>query len=153
MLETYIISPLVGALVVWLAQAYGLPYIRGAIRSVSKIRGSWNLEEKLDDGTFKSVGKLEIQQFGTRVRATNADPKGRTFSYKGIVSSGQVVLTFEQKGGAGYNLGSMVMKLSSDLNTMNGKCVFWKHDDNMMKTEEYIASRSCLLYTSPSPRD
>ncbi|MEA1900398.1 MAG: hypothetical protein U9N47_06515 [Thermodesulfobacteriota bacterium] len=106
-----------------------IPKVRGILLRVPNISGEWESNEKTDDG--KEVKrKLIVQQYGIRVKAkvTREHYKKRVFYYQGTFQAGQLVLHFEEKGGEGYIVGAMVLKLSSSREDLNGKAVYFHHN-------------------------
>lgn len=109
---------------------------------VPDLRGIWRISRASGDGSLIDEGPVEIEQNGNEVIGKHMDSvSGRVFKYSGIISSGQVVLTFEEQGGEGYIIGTMIFKVDSQRKKMSGRSLYWRHDDNRMDGEDYVAIR------------
>lgn len=142
MIETYIAAPLVGALVVWLSRDFVIPYVSGLVNRVPSLKGNWTISRKLENGNKIELGVLIIHQNGKYINATlTGKNECRIFKFSGYLSSGQVLLTFEEKGGEGFIIGAMVFRIDSKRKRMIGRSLYWRHNDNIMAGEDFEAIR------------
>jgi hypothetical protein len=111
-------------------------------QGVPNLGGTWTLSRKKEDGELIDEGPLEIKQDGQDILCVHTDSNsGRVFKYSGFISSGQVILTFEEEGGEGYVMGSMIFRVDAQRKRMLGRSLYWRHDDNRMSGEDYVAIR------------
>lgn len=141
-----IISAAVFWFIQYLVTEHLLPRIRGWRRSVPNLHGStWEGFDPEDLKFEHPISKLEIKQTGDQLRAIierhSIDPK-RYFRYVGHVSSGQLILTWEEPEGAGYIVGAMVLKLSGNLNELHGKTVYLYQDSGKVICTNKIYRRT-----------
>jgi hypothetical protein len=114
-----------------------------AIRSPGPLTGDWKIyidgsEHNDPNGTF------QIVHAGTKITARLALTKGkmgvptnRRFVYEGRYLSGQIVLHFEQTDAEDHIIGSMTIRVLSNLREMQGVVTFWHHDHAKMTTEAF----------------
>ena len=143
MFETFIVAPLAGAFVLWVARDFVIPHIAGALSRVPDLKGTWTLFRTSDNGTKIEEGPFVVRQIGNRIKGKHTDSRnGRVYKYSGFLSSGQVVLTFEEEGGEGYVIGSMIFRVDAQRKRMAGRSLYWRHNDNIMSGEDYEATRA-----------
>lgn len=88
-------------------------------------------------GTWRyDAGIMKIRQLGTRIRA-KATRHGslRKFRYNGELRGGQLVLTWEEQEGQGYNMGAMVLRLEGNRKKLSGVTTFLRHDSAEVVSE------------------
>jgi hypothetical protein len=120
-----------------------VPKMRGILLKVPDISGMW---EGCDNYELKDcpIRRLSIKQIGTRVSAKlrrEHDANIRIFHYEGIFQSGQLVLSFEEKGGEGYILGTIILYLSSNLNQLKGKATYYHHNKGEVVCSDRLYKR------------
>jgi hypothetical protein len=139
-ITTSIIGAIVLSSLLFLTNRVIIPLVRGKIIKVPDISGDWEGNEKSSDEK-PIISRLTVKQTGIKIKAKleRTHHKRRVFYYRGIFESGQVILTFEEKGGESYNIGSMVLKLSSSKNSLKGKALYFHHNSNeVIATEKYF---------------
>jgi len=132
-----IISGLIVLILVELFRSFVLPFLKGKQNHVPDIAGSWIGFDINGDGKEIECSSLHINQIGTKITA-KAVRNDRTFFYKGYLSSGQIILNFEQIEGNGYIIGTMVLHLAGNLNSLTGKSTFFNHDEGRVITVDKI---------------
>ena len=135
------------ALSIFMYKNYIHPFILGIIQSAPDLRGSWLGYDLDKDGKEIRTSKMEIKQIGTKIYASvnrQNDKGDRTFKYKGIVSSGQVVLIWKESKSHGYNMGTMTLLLSGDLKSLKGKTTFNHHDLGRIISQDKIYKRETI---------
>jgi hypothetical protein len=134
-----VVASICAAIVVAAFMRYTVPYIRGFLHNTPKIDGDWKVHIA---GNAQDRGILSIEQQGVRIRATFKHLDGpRSFLYKGSFFSGQLVLTFEESGKEGFNVGAMLFRLHSDGVSMEGRTLFWHNDRSEFVSNQYEATR------------
>ena len=129
------------AVSIFVYKNYLQPFILGIIQNAPILRGSWIGFDIDKDGNEARTSKMEIKQIGTKIFASinRQSKKGdRTFKYKGTVSAGQVVLIWKESGSHGYNMGTMTLLLSGDLQSLKGKTTFNHHDLGKIISQDKI---------------
>ena len=129
-------SSAIFAALVWIYSSQLRPRIEGALQKVPHISGRWDIiatNENRDN-----LGHIEVNQRGSRIKAKmyrrrKTDDTVREFESAGNISSGQLVLTFEEKAFKGHNFGSTVLKLSSDGRQFQGMNVYLHHDSGEIR--------------------
>lgn len=129
-----ILVAVVGGLVTELIRFWVLPRIdiwrpTGGVK-VPDVRGKWHYH----------AGVLEIKQIGTRITAEAIREDGR-FKYKGRITGGQLILSWEKSKGAGYIEGAMVLRMTSDINKLEGMTVFVAQDEAHVVARERTYTR------------
>jgi hypothetical protein len=117
--------------------------------SAPSIAGNWAGYSL--DGPSPSVSDatLEIEQHGSFVYAHlvhKGSTGDRTFEYEGRLTSGQLVLFFEEPSARGYVVGTMVLHLSGDLNSLSGRSTFYHHT-----RKEVVSDRELFLRIRKQP--
>ncbi len=111
-------------------------------QGVPDLRGTWALCNVNEDGELAQLGPIQVTQTGKDVVGRHSHlESGKFFRYSGFISSGQVLLTFEEEGGEGYIIGSMVFRVDSLRKRMQGRSVYWRHDDNVLASDHFVAIR------------
>ena len=115
------------------------PRARAYLQRTPAIGGKWRLV-RTDDEDDRGI--LTIKQRGVRVTAILTHPSAeRVFEYKGSFYSGQLVLTFEEKGKEGFAVGAMVFKFLADGQKMVGRSLYWHNDRAEFISNNYEAQR------------
>jgi hypothetical protein len=113
--------------------------------SLPNISGTWDGYSPSDSGLGEKTSTLKIEQkTGSLIRAfvERRTPAGtRRFDYEGRFSAGQLVLFFEDIAGRGFIIGSMVLHLSSDLQTLTGKITYYHHDHHQVLATDRFYKR------------
>jgi hypothetical protein len=106
---------------------------------IPNISGKW--AGYAPDAHNKLIQKsiLTLEQYGQCMRGS-VERQTRTgvrkFEYEGRFSSGQLVLFFEENDARGFIIGTLVLHLSSDLQTLTGKNTYYHHDThNVVATD------------------
>ena len=111
-----------------------IPRLRGIFLKTPDIEGSWEGYEPDSDWPDEKVSSLQIKQKGTKISASivrrGKSGNERHFKYDGFITSGQLVLNFEEPDGAGYIVGAMVLVLSSNRQKLTGRTTYFHHDRN-----------------------
>lgn len=97
------------------------------------LNGKWLGYYRDDDGNMQQKSVMHIRQNGSFIYAQverQTNNGFRRFEYEGRCSSGQIVLFFEDKGGRGFVIGTIVLRISSDVNILSGKSTYYHHDTN-----------------------
>ena len=144
-----ILAGIIVLLVAWLYRKYAFPFIKSLFIPVPNVAGHWSaFDIRYDkDNLIKTeTGSLEIRQYGTRIKAVGrlraAGNTLRIFNYEGSIASGQLVLNFEERKGQGYNVGSMILALSSDLNQLVGKTTYYHKTEARVVTKDKLYQRT-----------
>lgn len=124
----------------WVIFNFLMPYYRAWMYDAPNISGTWNFYDVEIDKT-KAVGNGTIEQKGELIKATvtrHTSRQGksvvRTFVYKGKIRSGQLTVSFEETISTGYVVGTLVLKVSSDLKQLSGYTVYLDRDTNEVVT-------------------
>jgi hypothetical protein len=120
------------AVLVWLFKNYIHPFILGVLQRTPNLSGDWNSYD-VENGVEIPKGRMEIRQIGNLINATvrrkrDDHQKERVFKYRGTISSGQVLLIWKETKSHGYNMGTMTLLLSSDLDKLQGMSIFYHKD-------------------------
>jgi hypothetical protein len=111
-----------------------IDYVLSHVKQTSprtNLSGKWQSFDINETGEEKLVGTLYITQYRGRIKATvNRQKTGseRKFYYKGIIISGQVVLSWHENKAENFNVGTMLLSLSSDMKTLKGYSTYLHHD-------------------------
>ena len=123
------VSALVGAFVLWIATNFVVPQVAAILTKAPKLRSEWNY---FDGEGGPIVGTAKLKQNGTSVSVTanrtasrDGQPTNRTFKYKGEVAGRTVVFRYVQEGSGNAVLGSIVLRLDSDLLSMSGFTAYY----------------------------
>jgi len=103
---------------------------RGSATPQPDISGIWFGYAPDGPNPDKVNSQLDIELYGAFVRATikrNVKDGHRTFTYEGVVTSGQIVLFFEDQKGRGFIVGAMVLHLAGDLKSLVGRSTYYDH--------------------------
>lgn len=127
----------------WVGREHVLPVVRGRLRQLPKLdRTVWQ-RTPADGDRVTSV--LKISQSGASITAQITrvgEAAERSFSYRGIVSGHQIVLTWEDVASREHLIGAMVLHLSADLMTLSGSSVYYRHDKGEVVSIPRIYRRS-----------
>ena len=129
-----IVSSIIGGGVLKAYQLWFLPKITQCLHSVPRLNGTrWKY----------CGGLLEIYQWGNRISAKATRPNSaRIFQYQGKITSGQLILTWEEPDGAGYIVGAMVLKLSQDQKTLKGKTVYLNQNKGAVVSHDRLYDKA-----------
>lgn len=121
------------AAVVWFGRVFLLPALISRLENTPQISGSWDIIATDDPHKGESVGEVQISQYGNKIKAKyrrkrRSDGTYRVFRSQGRIVAGQLILKNEEVKQAGYNVGTSVLKLSSDGREMKGLNVYYHHD-------------------------
>jgi len=113
------------------------------IRSPGKLTGNWEIY--VDDSDHNEPnGIFQIVHAGTKITAKLYLKKGRSgndtyrsFVYEGRYLSGQIILHFEQADAEDHVVGSMTIKVLSNMREMQGITAYWHHDIGKMMVEKF----------------
>jgi hypothetical protein len=134
-----VLAGVVTAFLLWVSNEFLYPYVAGMLADTPDLnKTKWGGRDKYDDPSNPATSTMEINQLGTRISAVirrkTKEGKERVFNYRGKIRSGQIVLTWEELEGEGYNVGAMILHLSGKLNKLEGVSTYLKHD-----TSELVA--------------
>ena len=120
---------------------------RGSATPQPDISGIWYGYALDGPNPDKVNSQLDIELYGAFVRATikrNVKDGYRTFTYEGVVTSGQIVLFFEDQKGPGFIVGAMVLHLAGDLKSLVGRSTFYDHAKAMVvsRRRRYTRTRA-----------
>jgi len=127
---------------------YIVPKIHGMIQRVPDISGTW---EHFDSNEANAipVGHAEIKQWGSKIearfvrtKARDGSPRNRVFTATGSFQAAQLVLIFEDIKSAGFVTGSLVLKLSSRLDYLAGKSLYFEPESNTVNAYEMHLRRT-----------
>ena len=105
--------------------------------TLPNLSGKWAGYSPESPTPTKQLSTLEIEQHGTFIRATvQREVSGgtRSFEYEGRFTSGQLVLFFEDREGRGYIVGTVVLHLSPDLQSLVGRSTYFDHSENIVRS-------------------
>ena len=108
---------------------------RGSATPQPDISGIWYGYALDGPNPDKVNSELQIELYGAFVRASikrNVKDGYRTFRYEGVLTSGQIVLFFEDEKGPGFVVGTMVLHLAGDLKSLVGRSTFYDHARGMV---------------------
>jgi len=134
-----LIASIIVLSVTYLSTKVIIPKVRGIMLQVPDISGSWEMNDKSKDGKLIKR-QLLIKQRGIRIEAelVRHHKYKRIFKYHGTFQSGQVVLNFEEKGGEGFIMGSMVLHLSSSRHLLSGKAVYYQYNRGQVVASDRV---------------
>lgn len=146
-----IASSAIFACLIWLYNSQLHPRISGALQKVPNIAGRWDIIAT-DEGK-ENVGHVEFTQRGPRIngkyyRRKRSDSSIRSFTCQGSFASGQLVMTFEETANKGHNVGSMVLKLSSDGRKLTGLNVYLHHDSGQVRAVDALLEKQISMGTT-----
>ena len=118
----------------------GNPFGADANAPVPNLSGTW--AGYRPEQSNEQISVLEIRQYGSFVQATvRRQDEPREFAYEGRLTSGQLVLFFEDTQGVGYIVGTMVLHLSGDLRTLEGRTAYYNHDKREVMSSARVYRR------------
>jgi hypothetical protein len=98
------------------------------------LSGQWSFFDGANDEA-SAVGAAVIRQRGerltaevTRTKSRSGKPLSRSFTYRGRVRDGQLLLAFEEPVSNGFIAGQVVLKVSGDLKRLTGYTVYLDRD-------------------------
>jgi hypothetical protein len=110
----------------------------------TNIVGEWQSFDKRDDGTEELVGTMHITQTKRGIEATVTRQRPgskKEFNYKGTCVSGQLVLIWSQRGAEDYNIGTMMLRLSGNIDTLEGYTTYFHHDTGKVISQPKVYKR------------
>jgi len=139
----YYLSEIVSAVLAVVAAEMTRIYLAPLLRawwpmrraSVHRLNGTWTYDQ----------GTLEISQYGTTIKAkaTRTEENSvRHFVYEGKLMGGQLVLTWKQSGGEGHIVGTMVLRITGDGNTLEGMTTYLQHDKAKVRSDVRTYTRA-----------
>jgi hypothetical protein len=104
------------------------------------LSGTWAGYSPEGSRPTEQLSTMTLEQYGSLVRATVVRTAKRVFEYEGRLTSGQLVLFFEDPKGRGYIVGTMVLHLGSDLQTLVGRSTYFDHAEGIVvsKARRYV---------------
>jgi len=139
---TEVIVAILTAIFVFLFQKYIKPFALGIIQSAPNIAGVWDGADINELGEECLNSKMTIKQIGSRIDASiirrSSNGREREFNYKGTISAGQVVLIWKEKESNGYNMGTLTLILSGNLQVLKGKTTYYHKDIGKVISKEKI---------------
>lgn len=122
----------------WLLFRVLAPMWRAWRYQAPALAGQWAFFDSSDPAA-PSVGAATFTQSGenvtaktTRTTSRNGKPLSRTFTYRGRVRDGQVLLTFEEPVSNGFIAGNLVLKVSGDIKSLSGFTVYLDRDQGQV---------------------
>ena len=124
----------------WLLFQFVAPRYRAWIYKAPDISGIWSFYDSVADEAI-AVGNATFEQTGEIIKATvirntsrKGNPLNRSFIYVGKIRSGQLTLSFEEHKSGGFIVGTLVLKLSSNLRRLSGYTVYLDRESNEVVT-------------------
>ncbi len=112
---------------------------------VPDVSGKWIGYTPSDPDPNTANAVMEVEQHGSFIRAT-IERKGksgtRIFEYEGRIASGQLVLFFEDVRGRGFIIGTVILYLSGNLQTLVGRNTYYHHTKKEVVTTERVFKRA-----------
>ena len=112
-----------------------------------RVDGAWEIIEKRGE-IVEVVGKIKLQQTGRhisgeseRTKTRDGQKSNRNFTYLGSIHGHQVTLSFEDKKGVGFDVGTYVFIVQNDGNTMIGMATFHGKKENKIVSEPRTLKR------------
>jgi hypothetical protein len=93
----------------------------------------------------QTTSTMFVEQHGAFIRATidrEVRDGRRKFEYEGRLSSGQLVLFFEDVRGRGYIIGTLVLYLAGDLRSMVGRSTYYHHTKKTVVSTQRVYRRA-----------
>lgn len=126
------------SVITWLLFRVLAPMYRAWRYQAPVLAGQWTFFDSSDQQA-KPVGAAKFTQSGenvtaetTRTTSRNGKMLSRTFTYRGRVRDGQVLLTFEEPISNGFISGNLVLKVSGDLKYLTGYTVYLDRDQGQV---------------------
>jgi hypothetical protein len=111
---------------------------------VPDISGEWTGYSPEAPNPNKPNAVMQIEQHGSFISATidrEVREGTRKFEHEGRLTSGQLVLFFEEVRGRGFIVGTVVLYLSGDLQTLTGKNTYYHHTKKQVVSTELVFRR------------
>jgi len=119
----------------WLLFHVFAPFYRAWRYKAPKLDGQWAFFDS-NQGDAPNAGSATFAQSGENVtaittRTTSRKGKvlSRSFTYRGRVRDGQMLLSFEEPISNGFISGNLVLKVSGDLKSLSGYTVYLDRDE------------------------
>lgn len=124
-----LVTTAIGALI-----GYYWKFVKLAITNIFQkapnIAGNWIVYD--NESKNNQAGNCIIKQRGSYLKFTihliksrKGNPINRTFNFKGILMSNQLIMSYEEEEGKGFINGSAVFHLKGNLRTISGLVVFF----------------------------
>ena len=127
---------------IFLFQNYIHPFVLGIVQRAPNISGVWNgfnIDKQAEEFPY---GKMIIKQVGSSINAllTRQTSNGleRKFNCKGTISSGQVLLIWKEEESNGYNMGTITLQLTSNLQELKGIRTYYHKDVGRVISKEMV---------------
>lgn len=141
-------SSLIATLLIYLVKRHLWPAFSNSVlyRGI-RVDGAWEIFDQKDNAQ-RLVGKIRLEQTGRLItgesaRSLTRDGKSsnRRFLYSGSIHGNQVTLTFEDRKGIGFDVGSYLFIVQNDGNTMIGMATFHGKSENSIVAEKRILTK------------
>lgn len=112
--------------------------------AVPDVSGRWLGYTPSDPNPGEANAVMEVEQHGSFIRATierTGKSGTRVFEYEGRIASGQLVLFFEDVRGRGFIIGTVILYLSGNLQSLVGRNTYYHHTKKEVVTTERIFRR------------
>lgn len=112
--------------------------------SVPDVSGQWHGYTPGRPNPEISNAVMDVEQYGTFIRATierTGKIGTRIFEYEGRLTSGQLVLFFEDVRGRGFIVGTVILYVSGNLQTLTGRNTYYHHTQKKVISTERIFRR------------
>jgi len=141
-LTTEILVAILIAVSIFIFNKFLRPFTLGVLQRTPDVTGAWTGFDINEHGQEQQLSRMEIRQLGTNITATiirqTANGGERIFKYHGTISSGQVLLIWKEEIGNGYNMGTLTLLLSGNLQQLKGKTTFNHHDEGKIISQERV---------------
>ena len=139
---TEVIVVILTTVFIFLFRKYIQPFVLGIIQSAPNISGVWNGFDFNKQGEECQNSKMTIKQIGSSINASvvrqSSNGREREFKYKGTISSGQIVLIWKEEESNGYNMGTLTLQLSGNLQELKGFTTYYHKDVGRVISKEKI---------------
>ena len=135
---------IITAIAIYVFRKFIHPLILSRLQNTPNLAGNWLGYDIQPGGVELQDSRMTIRQIGTNISATvyrQSNNRERIFKYTGIISSGQVLLIWKETQGNGYNMGTMTLILSGDLQNLSGKTTYHAHDIAQIVSSDKIYRR------------
>jgi hypothetical protein len=126
------------SVVSWVLFQVVAPFYRAWRYQAPSLAGQWSFFDVADQaapavgaGSFSQSGE-DIEATITRTTSRKGKPLSRSFTYRGRVRDGQLLLTFQEPVSNGFIAGNLVLKVSGDLKSLAGYTVYLDRDSGQV---------------------
>jgi len=140
-----IIATFVAVLISRFFRGIVIPFVKSLLFDIPTISGQWQTYDTKDG---EPVGKAIIKQRSrqlamqiTRTTDRQGQATNKTFVYDGKFASGILAAYYEDIEMKGYIMGAVVMRLLPDNKTLQGKTVYFDHNQGQVVAHEYWLRR------------